>query len=76
MQKKTYYSEVLDRELKINVTTHAIRCINKVGSFDKFILTKDKLIKDSALALRLQEEMKHVLRQRQSEAAKAALKDP
>ena len=60
--------------MKINVTTHVIRCIKKAGSFDEFILKKDKLIQDSALALRLQEEMQHVLRQRQSEAAKLANK--
>ncbi|GAM23758.1 hypothetical protein SAMD00019534_069330 [Acytostelium subglobosum LB1] len=42
-QMKTYHSDVLGTDLRVNVTTYTIRCIDKAGSFDNYILyTKDK----------------------------------
>lgn len=56
VQTKRYKSEILNAEYKIKVTTHAMRCIKKAGSFDQFILYS-KYIDDSTLALKLRKEM-------------------
>ncbi len=33
-----FYSEILQRKLELNVTTKALRCMRKSGSFDNYIL--------------------------------------
>eukprot|EP00249_Psilotum_nudum_P006338 c19649_g1_i1 orf=261-1082(+) len=38
VQKKRLYSVALDRYVRIRVTTHAIRCIDKVGGLDEYLL--------------------------------------
>jgi len=47
VQSKNLYSDILEKRFKVNVTTHALRCIKKAGSFDKLLLEKPKLITDS-----------------------------
>ncbi len=56
VQTKRFNSDILNKEFKINVTTHAMRCIKKAGSFDQFILYS-KHIDDSTFALKLRKEM-------------------
>lgn len=59
-------SEVLGRELKIKFTTHALRCVDKAGGFDNYILnTKDTKL-DSALAVSLKREMLATLAEAES----------
>mmetsp|Transcript_2875 Transcript_2875/g.3284 ORF Transcript_2875/g.3284 Transcript_2875/m.3284 type:complete len:126 (-) Transcript_2875:2185-2562(-) len=65
IQTKTYYSKILDREIKLRVSTKAIRCINKAGNFDTFILQKDHLIADSEVAQQLRKEMQKTLNKQQ-----------
>ncbi|KAK3239856.1 hypothetical protein CYMTET_50252 [Cymbomonas tetramitiformis] len=43
VQKKKLFSEILGESFKLNVTTHALRCIDKAGGLDKYLLnTTDK----------------------------------
>ncbi|KAK5584411.1 hypothetical protein RB653_006022 [Dictyostelium firmibasis] len=43
VQTKTYHSDVLDTNIRVSLTTYTIRCIDKAGSFDNYIIhTKDK----------------------------------
>lgn len=56
VQTKRFKSDILNKEFKINITTHAMRCIKKAGSFDQFILYS-KHIDDSTFALKLRKEM-------------------
>jgi large subunit ribosomal protein L28 len=36
--RKTFHSDVLERDITINITTETIRLIRKYGSFDNYIL--------------------------------------
>lgn len=41
----------MNKWIRINVTTHALRCIDRIGGFDEFLLFgKPKLLKDSEWA--------------------------
>eukprot|EP00752_Nemacystus_decipiens_P004467 g4079.t1 len=43
VQKKALYSEVLDEWIKFQLTTHALRCVDRAGGIDKYLLkTPDK----------------------------------
>ena len=45
VQIKTFQSQVLGRSCRFNVTAKAIRCIDKAGGFDNYILrTKDEYL--------------------------------
>ena len=48
--QKKFRSDVLDRTMKINVTTHTMRCIDKAGGFDAYIMNT-KASGDSACPL-------------------------
>ena len=54
MHRKRLYSEILDRMVQLNVTTHALRCVDRAGGLDNYILnTKpQKLMSNKALELR------------------------
>mmetsp|Transcript_23945 Transcript_23945/g.36384 ORF Transcript_23945/g.36384 Transcript_23945/m.36384 type:complete len:180 (+) Transcript_23945:19-558(+) len=53
IQKKFYWSHLLGRWFRINVTTHALRCIDRVGGLDEFLLySKPKLLSESEFALK------------------------
>ncbi|RLN31356.1 hypothetical protein BBJ28_00016804 [Nothophytophthora sp. Chile5] len=43
-QWKTLYSEALDEKVGLNVTTHTLRCVDKIGGLDNYLLS----IKDEA----------------------------
>lgn len=60
-QRKTFYSAILDKELKINVTCHALRNIKKHGGLDRLLITRPSLINDSDFAKKLRKEMIAVL---------------
>lgn len=63
VQSKNFYSPILGEHLKIRVTTRALRCIDKAGGLDNYLLyTRDKHIA-SELGLQL----KALLRQRYRE---------
>lgn len=38
MQDKRLFSYILDRHIRVKVTTHAIRCIDKAGGIDEYLL--------------------------------------
>lgn len=38
IQKVSLFSDVLDRKLRLNVTTKALRCIDKAGGLDNYLL--------------------------------------
>lgn len=51
------YSEILDKRLRIKVTTSALRCIDKAGGLDNYLLkTKEKKI-DSAFGFWLKDKI-------------------
>ena len=37
-QRKRLYSEALDEQIRFNVTTHALRCIDKAGGLDNYLM--------------------------------------
>lgn len=41
-QNKSFYSEVLNTKIRVPVTTKAMKCIVKKGTFDNYILTTRK----------------------------------
>ncbi|KMS98202.1 hypothetical protein BVRB_4g094660 [Beta vulgaris subsp. vulgaris] len=38
VQEKRLFSYVLDRHIRVHVTTHALRCIDKAGGIDEYLL--------------------------------------
>lgn len=38
MQQKRLFSYILDRHIRVKVTTHALRCIDKAGGIDEYLL--------------------------------------
>lgn len=38
MQEKRLFSYILDRQIRVKVTTHALRCIDKAGGIDEYFL--------------------------------------
>lgn len=76
VQTKTYYSDILQRQLKLHVTTYVMRWIDKVGGFDNYILhTKEKKLA-SELGMQLKSEMKQALANRRIEEASNADQTP
>ena len=55
------YSELLDEMIPMRVTTHALRCIDKAGGLDEYILnTRDQDLK-SVFALELKSRLRMAL---------------
>lgn len=42
IQKKYYYSDLLEKEFHLQVTCHAMRCIDKAGGFDAYIVKSSR----------------------------------
>ncbi|XP_015767427.1 PREDICTED: 50S ribosomal protein L28-like isoform X2 [Acropora digitifera] len=60
--RKTYYSEVLEQKMRFQFSTHALRCIDKAGGFDNYIInTKEKWL-HSRTAIELKRLMFEVLK--------------
>ena len=52
------YSELLDEMIPMRVTTHALRCMDKAGGLDEYILnTRDQDLK-SVFALELKSRLR------------------
>ena len=52
VQKKRVYSEILGESYKLNVTTHALRCIKKYGGLDNYLINQPRRkLEDSDVAL-------------------------
>lgn len=61
VQRKTYYSEILEEKLKYEMTTSAMRSIDRAGGFDNYIIkTSDKRLVSKA-AIELKKHMLTVL---------------
>eukprot|EP01132_Coremiostelium_polycephalum_P005763 gene5763-7172_t len=64
VQTKTYYSSILETDVKVKLTAYTIRCIDKAGSFDNYIMfTKDKDLA-SQLGVDLKKAMKVVMKEK------------
>ncbi|EGC38205.1 hypothetical protein DICPUDRAFT_22474, partial [Dictyostelium purpureum] len=62
VHNKTYHSNLLGTDIRVRVTSYVIRCIDKAGSFDNYIVqTKDKDLQ-SELGSELKVAMKNVLK--------------
>lgn len=74
VQKKTVFSETLQRKLTFRMTTHVIRCIRKFGGIDQYLIkTRDSEIKYPK-AIELKEEIL-AIRKQQHEQARDELHD-
>lgn len=52
VQTKRVYSEILGESYKLNVTTHALRCIKKYGGLDNYLTNQPRRkLEDSDVAL-------------------------
>ncbi|KAH9303021.1 hypothetical protein KI387_014604 [Taxus chinensis] len=51
VQNKRLFSLILDRFIRIKVTTHAIRCIDKAGGIDEYLLKTPSKKLDNELSL-------------------------
>ena len=62
VQSKTYRSDILKKSLDVRLTTHAMRCIDKAGGFDAYILhTSDKNLGTKSLGVTLKKQMRRAL---------------
>ena len=53
----TFRSELLKKELKIPVSTKALRCIDKAGGLDNYLLSTKPTVINSKLGAQLRDEM-------------------
>eukprot|EP01112_Ceratiomyxa_fruticulosa_P000819 TRINITY_DN10757_c0_g2_i1.p1 TRINITY_DN10757_c0_g2~~TRINITY_DN10757_c0_g2_i1.p1 ORF type:complete len:158 (-),score=16.97 TRINITY_DN10757_c0_g2_i1:120-527(-) len=62
VQPKYLYSHLLNLNIKFHITTHALRCIEKAGNLDRYLLyTKAKDI-DSEIGLKIRKKLKDAYR--------------
>lgn len=61
VQKKKYYSEILDNTIDIRLTTAAMRCIDKAGGFDAYIYHTPEKKLQSMLGMALKRRLKDVI---------------
>jgi large subunit ribosomal protein L28 len=58
VQTKTFYSQLLDQRIRLKVTTHAIRCIERKGGLDEYLLnTKVTSLQESLVAMKLRGQL-------------------
>ena len=62
VQVKYYYSDLLQERLRLHVTTHAMRCIDKAGGLDDYLLYTPTHHLGEGLALRLRERLQAAYR--------------
>jgi len=75
VHNKKYYSEVLGKTVQYKFTTHAMRCIDKAGGFDNYILnTKDSKLVSNA-AIRLKSLMLQIKKKREAGKSEDLIKD-
>jgi len=66
---KNLYSDLLERKFRLKVTTYVLRCINKHGSLDNYLLrTKENKIK-SQIGLELKKRVELALKAREDLSA-------
>ncbi|CAL5221729.1 g3978 [Coccomyxa viridis] len=68
---KAVYSEALDRMVRLNMTTAALRHIDKVGGLDNYILNVPKQKQQSDLAQQLRQRIEAALQKPLRDALKA-----
>ncbi|KAH0645111.1 hypothetical protein MTR67_035794 [Solanum verrucosum] len=51
VQEKRLFSYILDRQIRVKVTTHALRCIDKAGGIDEYLLKTPYHEMDTELGL-------------------------
>ena len=61
VQRKKYYSAILDNSISIRLTTAAMRCIDKAGGFDAYIYHTPEKKLQSKLGMALKQRMKEVV---------------
>jgi len=62
VQRKALYSEILDKSISLNVTTHALRCIDNKGGLDNYLLkTTDKDLA-SLRGVELKKQLQQILK--------------
>jgi ribosomal protein L28 len=60
-KRKRLYSEVLDRMVSVQVTAHALRCIDKAGGLDNYVLNTSAEKMASLKGLELKDKMMRAL---------------
>mmetsp|Transcript_1547 Transcript_1547/g.2356 ORF Transcript_1547/g.2356 Transcript_1547/m.2356 type:complete len:132 (-) Transcript_1547:271-666(-) len=75
VQFKKLYSEILDSSLKIHVTTYALKCIDRAGGLDNYLLkTSDQKI-GSEFGIGLKRRLQEAILSQPSEAKTAISSD-
>merc|ERR1712070_308364 len=66
VQIKRLFSPTLDEVVKLRVTTHTLRCVDKAGGLDNYILNlKARHVEEGTLAHQLKGRMKEAARGKQ-----------
>jgi len=60
IMRKTYYSKILHKKLKLTVSMKANRCIKKKGDIDKYLLKTDPKKIDSKFGQYLRQRLEDV----------------
>ena len=58
VQQKSFFSQLLDKTLNIRVTTGALRCIDKAGGLDNYLLYTREANLGSELGVELKTQLK------------------
>ena len=60
--EKTFYSQVLEQDLSLKVSVPALRCIDKAGGLDNYIINTPEITLHSKLAIDLKKLMVWVVK--------------
>ncbi|CEP03912.1 Large ribosomal subunit protein bL28c [Plasmodiophora brassicae] len=72
VQNKRFYSDILGHNLRLRVTTHVMRCIDKYGGFDNYILKMKEKHLASPLALNIKQRLLAKLEENQANVPPAS----
>jgi large subunit ribosomal protein L28 len=67
-QYKALFSDVLGESVRLRVTTHALRCIDKAGGLDAYLLNTRKEKLDSQVGVKLKRYLQVVKSAQEPEA--------
>jgi len=75
VQPASFYSQTLGRVLKFRATTHAIRCVDKAGDIDRWLLKSPNSLILNPQAIALKKKIKRIKGRAAGLAALAASPD-
>ena len=62
VQEATLYSKILDEKFTLKVTTRALKCIDNIGGFDRYILHTHPNVMRSRKGMEIRQYLRNVIK--------------